>query len=310
MELTVADVKYNFTPREGDFLPRIDYFCTNCHKPFGKETIAFKQANTKICIANLTKEVKQYLFNVHGPLIETNSQQCDKVLEIYTAEIDSFLKFPTDSYEYRRFILDQDQNYIYFWTYHLAGYIDKSTWKACAFLCNEQTQKSAFLINELILGYFAWWSIFHGGLMMHGASIVRDQKAYIFFGPSGAGKTTISRLSEHLKIISDEYSMISKINSSYFVFRPPQKKSITRLDNWQEGFPLAGIYRLIQSNERFIEKIPKALMISEILANLLFAHAYNVLGLHAVANAAAILGTTENGMLHFKKDQFFWEVIP
>ena len=144
---------------------------------------------------------------------------------------------------------------------------------------------------------------------MHGASIVRDNKAYIFFGPSGSGKTTVSKLSSHLDVISDEYSMVLKMTDDFITYRPPQKKSITRLENWQTGVPLAGIYRLKQDTRNYIEEVSPVHMVSEILANLLFAHGYNVLGTTAIANAHSIISAAHYGILHFKKESTFWEVI-
>jgi hypothetical protein len=47
-----------------------------------------------------------------------------------------------------------------------------------------------------------------GGVLFHSSSVVRNDKAFLFVGESGAGKTTIARLSSPSLILSDEVSAI------------------------------------------------------------------------------------------------------
>ncbi len=297
--------------KEGDFLPKVDYYKNNPYKALGNEKIYIANEINKVCISQITKEIKNNFLNLHGPLTRNNTNEYNQLIKVYACEIDNFLKFPVEGYEFRRFLLDEDNDYIYFWTYHLAGYVEKRSWNTDIYFCRQQINKASFILNDFILSYFAWWSIFQGGFIIHAASVLKDGKAYLFFGPPEIGKTTICRLSISLglNIISDEYSMLLNVNNNYKVFRPPQKKSITHLDDWQKGYPIAGIYKLVQANEHFIEDIPKPIIISEILANLLFAHGYNVLGKYAIENSINIINKVDYARLHFKKDKYFWEVI-
>ena len=47
-----------------------------------------------------------------------------------------------------------------------------------------------------------------GGLLVHAASLVRAGRAYLFPGRSGAGKTTLARLSTDVLLLSDEVSLV------------------------------------------------------------------------------------------------------
>jgi hypothetical protein len=47
-----------------------------------------------------------------------------------------------------------------------------------------------------------------GGILVHSCSVLRGDKAFLFVGESGAGKTTIARLSAPSLILSDEVSAI------------------------------------------------------------------------------------------------------
>jgi len=46
------------------------------------------------------------------------------------------------------------------------------------------------------------------GFLLHGATIVRDGRAYIFFGRSGAGKSTVASLSPEGSVLTDEISLV------------------------------------------------------------------------------------------------------
>ncbi len=47
-----------------------------------------------------------------------------------------------------------------------------------------------------------------GGILVHSCSVLRGDRAFLFVGESGAGKTTIARLSAPSLILSDEVSAI------------------------------------------------------------------------------------------------------
>ncbi len=54
----------------------------------------------------------------------------------------------------------------------------------------------------------AWLSIARGGLLMHSASIVKDGRAYLFFGQSGSGKSTLSASSRRGQVVSDDLTLL------------------------------------------------------------------------------------------------------
>jgi hypothetical protein len=53
-----------------------------------------------------------------------------------------------------------------------------------------------------------------GGLLLHASSLVHQGMAYVFPGASGAGKTTIVRLSPELPLLTDEISAIQLTDNS------------------------------------------------------------------------------------------------
>src|ERR1022692_260708 len=61
-----------------------------------------------------------------------------------------------------------------------------------------------------------------GGFLMHSASAIRNGKAFLFSGPSEAGKTTISRLAPpDATLLTDEISYLRPDGAGYIAFGTP-----------------------------------------------------------------------------------------
>ncbi len=60
------------------------------------------------------------------------------------------------------------------------------------------------------------------GFLLHSASAIRNGRAFLFSGVSGAGKTTISRLAPpDATVLTDEISYVRRMDSDYRAFGTP-----------------------------------------------------------------------------------------
>jgi hypothetical protein len=59
------------------------------------------------------------------------------------------------------------------------------------------------------------------GLLLHASSVLRRGRAFLFPGPSGAGKTAISRLAAGGGVLSDEVSAVRRVGSTFFCYSTP-----------------------------------------------------------------------------------------
>ena len=79
-----------------------------------------------------------------------------------------------------------------------------------------------------------------GGFLVHAASGVRNDRAFVFAGVSGAGKTTMSRLAPpDATLLTDEISYIRRSGSSYHAYGTPFAGELARLGTNMKA-PLAG----------------------------------------------------------------------
>lgn len=89
-----------------------------------------------------------------------------------------------------------------------------------------------------------------GGVMLHSAGVESDGRAWIFFGRSGAGKTTLSRksLEAGRRVLSDDINAVRPMEGAGddrpFVERMPFAGDLGRTGRPGEAFPLVALYRL------------------------------------------------------------------
>jgi hypothetical protein len=109
-----------------------------------------------------------------------------------------------------------------------------------------------------------------GGFLLHSASAIRNGKAFLFAGVSGAGKTTISRLAPpDATLLTDEISYVRRQNGRYVAFGTPFTGELAKLGE-NVSAPIAALYLLAKGSENRIETIPASEAARSLLANVLF----------------------------------------
>ena len=109
-----------------------------------------------------------------------------------------------------------------------------------------------------------------GGFLMHSASAIRNGKAFLFAGVSGAGKTTISRLAPaDATLLTDEVSYVRKQGEGYVAYGTPFTGELAKLGE-NTAAPLAALYLLAQGPENRMDPVGAAEAARELLANTLF----------------------------------------
>jgi hypothetical protein len=109
-----------------------------------------------------------------------------------------------------------------------------------------------------------------GGFLLHSASAIRNGKAFLFAGVSGAGKTTISRLApSDATLLTDEISYVRQQDNRYMAYGTPFTGELAKLGE-NAVAPVAALYLLAQGPENRIEPVAVADAGRELLANTLF----------------------------------------
>ncbi|MBP3038605.1 hypothetical protein J9303_03690 [Bacillaceae bacterium Marseille-Q3522] len=84
------------------------------------------------------------------------------------------------------------------------------------------------------------------GMLMHASCVVENEKAHIFTGHSGAGKSTVAALSAPREILADEASIVKVSNQEIIVYDSPFRSELQQQKERQKA-ELASIQLLQQS---------------------------------------------------------------
>jgi hypothetical protein len=147
-----------------------------------------------------------------------------------------------------------------------------------------------------------------GGFLFHSAGIIRDDKAFLFFGKSGSGKTTVTQHSAGLRILSDDLVGVLPAADGVVAYSTPF---------WNPGWDrhkkaqakIAGFYRLVKSNFVAEEAIPESLAVSEILSSIPVVPLNEEFCANLIPTIQNFLCQVNAYYLHFRPDDVFWKVI-
>jgi hypothetical protein len=149
----------------------------------------------------------------------------------------------------------------------------------------------------------------NGGFLLHGASAVRNGKAFLFSGVSGAGKTTISRLAPpDAVLLTDEISYLRSTETGYRAFGTPFAGELAKSGD-NISAPVEALYFLAKGPFNRIDPIPMAEASRRLLRNILF-FAEDAKLMQQVFEAACQFVTRVPAFeLTFVPNQTVWEMI-
>lgn len=166
-----------------------------------------------------------------------------------------------------------------------------------------------YVLDSLLRMFLSWELLARKGFLLHAATVLRNGRAYIFTGKSGAGKSTVASLSPQGSVLTDEISLLQRKNGSWFAHGTPFWGEFRAAGSNAEA-PVAGIFSLVKSPENRAIPMRAAKLARTLLPNILFfsRKVKDQQRLLDIAGAASeeIPGYT----LEFRKDRTFWEVLP
>ncbi len=148
-----------------------------------------------------------------------------------------------------------------------------------------------------------------GGFLVHAASAIRNERAFLFAGVSGAGKTTISRLApSDAALLTDEISYVRRQGARYYAFGTPFAGELARVGE-NRSAPLAALFLLAKGPENRIEEVAKADALRSLLSNILFFAEDEALIANVFRAACEFVDQVPVRRLIFVPDERVWEII-
>ena len=157
---------------------------------------------------------------------------------------------------------------------------------------------------------YAWLCLRHNALLLHASGLIRDGFGYAFFGHSGSGKTTTTRLSEQVAtILSDDLVILRCHDGNCRLYGVPFRGEFGEAPRANQNAPARGIFRLRQDGTHRVQPLPPSLAVAELSASAPFVNNKAALIPQLLDVCQQIVNATQVHALHFKKDAKFWETI-
>jgi len=148
-----------------------------------------------------------------------------------------------------------------------------------------------------------------GGLLLHAASAVRNGRAFLFAGVSGAGKTTMARLAPpNVTLLTDEISYLRKAAKGYTAFGTPFAGELAKPGE-NISAPLAAVYLLAKGEENTIEPVSETHAVRGVLESVLFFAKDPELVGHVFESACELVRQVPVLRLTFVPDARVWEMV-
>jgi hypothetical protein len=148
-----------------------------------------------------------------------------------------------------------------------------------------------------------------GGLLVHAASGVRNGRAFLFSGVSGAGKTTIASLAPgDTTLLTDEISYLRHDGDGYVAHGTPFAGELARPGENVQA-PLAAVYFLRQGPKNVIEPLKDSEAVRSLMENVLFfAHDPELVD-RIFESACDLVRNVPVRRLTFFNDSRVWDLI-
>jgi hypothetical protein len=139
-------------------------------------------------------------------------------------------------------------------SYHLAARRDEGErWRAA--IASSSAEPRERVLDNLARLLVARVALRAGGFALHGAGVLRGGRAWVFAGPSRAGKSTAARLAAPDESLGDDFAVIVPQGAGFAVAAVP-------FDNREQ----AGVFRLVKSEEARVERLGGTVAVAALLA--------------------------------------------
>jgi hypothetical protein len=156
---------------------------------------------------------------------------------------------------------------------------------------------------------YALLAVRHGGILFHAAGIVRHGQAFVFFGHSGSGKTTVARFSSDSTILNDDLVLLLPQQAGWTVHATPFWNASQCGPPRPGSAPLAALLRLVQAPGVLIGRMNQAQALAEVISCIPVAMTYPGYSEVLVQRSMQLLTAVPAYRLHFLRDGSFWQAV-
>jgi len=148
-----------------------------------------------------------------------------------------------------------------------------------------------------------------GGFQLHASSAIRNSRAFLFAGVSGAGKTTTVKLAPtDAVILTDEISYVRRTGNSYRAYGTPFAGELAR-PGANATAPVQQVCLLKQSLQNRLRPVRRAEATRALMRHVLFFAQDHELVERVLDSVVHFVSSVEVVEMEFTPDQRAWELI-
>ncbi len=176
---------------------------------------------------------------------------------------------------------------------------------------------SSYTLGDGFYNFLRWIAPMHfintQKYLLHSSCVLDPyKKAHFCFGPSGAGKTTISSLVPKNRVLGDDMNVLKVENGRCWAQAGALGQAITNPKEYSQWYPVVGFYWLEKSKEIKIESLKKSeqfLKLSSAVANVFWPYLPPEEVQKIMSGLDLILETIELKKLYFPIDRNLWPTL-
>jgi len=148
-----------------------------------------------------------------------------------------------------------------------------------------------------------------GGFQLHASSAIRNARAFLFAGVSGAGKTTTVKLAPpDAVVLTDEISYVRRTESGYRAYGTPFAGELAR-PGANASAPVERVCLLKQSRQNRLRPVTRFNAIRALMRHVLFFAQDKELVERVLDSVVHLVSSVEVVEMEFTPDQRAWELI-
>jgi len=149
-----------------------------------------------------------------------------------------------------------------------------------------------------------------GGLLLHAAGVVHRGQAYLFFGHSGSGKTTVAGFARPGDLLlNDDLVVLSSHDDRWTAWATPFSSLPGAFNLGPCAAPVAALFRLVQSPSVFAEPLHPAQAVAELVSSAPVVSADPTRSAALLDRCTMLARQVPLYALHFRRDASFWKVV-
>jgi len=176
---------------------------------------------------------------------------------------------------------------------------------------DQETLVSHGIFENVFRTLVAYCLLQVGGVLLHSGAVTDTENAYLFFGRSGAGKSTVSRLALEagLDVLSDDMNALVPFKNGFVVEKLPFAGDLGQTSTPRDAHPVKSMYWLKQSDQNLVHKMKPGNALASLITCSAFVNADPYRLEQLMSNLTDLALKVPISTLQFRRDSDFQSLV-